>query len=430
MNIKSLILGSAAAIVAVGSAQAADLPVAEPVDYVRVCDAYGAGYFFIPGTDTCLKISGSVLFAVDSHGFMRETSDLPAGDRSASYDRGEDLINFYTETNITFDAKEETELGTLAAHVELDSSVSGSGGTDDDAADIAIDKAYLTLGGFYAGITDSLINFNAGYGYDDFAFDHGDLNAIGYHADMGNGVTASIALEEFTGNPASDSYDAAPVVGFSDDNANGVQDAGEADIVGTATNTVNAAAGTSMPALAARVKVSQGWGEAQIGGAVFQVRYNDPSFSTDMGYSIGGKALFNIAEGLKFGIAGGYSLGGVLPASETFTFADRSVFTARSAVAGTLNAGWAISTGLEYAFADNFTVYADAGIEGFDDRTITNADAQVWGTSLKLAYVPVKHLSISGKVGYQKVDYSSNINATGHKDWDAVAARLEIERTF
>ena len=57
MNIKSLLIGSAAALVAVSGARAADAVVAEPeaVEYVRVCDAYGAGFFYIPGTETCLK---------------------------------------------------------------------------------------------------------------------------------------------------------------------------------------------------------------------------------------------------------------------------------------------------------------------------------------------------------------------------------------
>ena len=62
MNIKSLLLGSAAAMVAVSGAQAADAVVveAEPVEYVRVCDAYGSGFFFIPGTETCIRFSGYV----------------------------------------------------------------------------------------------------------------------------------------------------------------------------------------------------------------------------------------------------------------------------------------------------------------------------------------------------------------------------------
>ena len=29
---------------------------AQPVEYVRICDAYGSGFYYIPGTETCLKI--------------------------------------------------------------------------------------------------------------------------------------------------------------------------------------------------------------------------------------------------------------------------------------------------------------------------------------------------------------------------------------
>ena len=57
--VKSLLLGSAAGLVAVAGAQAADLPVkAKPVEYVKICSIYGAGFFYIPGTDTCIKIGG------------------------------------------------------------------------------------------------------------------------------------------------------------------------------------------------------------------------------------------------------------------------------------------------------------------------------------------------------------------------------------
>jgi hypothetical protein len=58
---KSLLLGSAAALVATAGS-AADLPAtkAAPVSYVKVCDAYGAGFFYIPGTETCIKVGGRV----------------------------------------------------------------------------------------------------------------------------------------------------------------------------------------------------------------------------------------------------------------------------------------------------------------------------------------------------------------------------------
>ncbi|RKF05356.1 porin, partial [Oceaniradius stylonematis] len=64
MKIKSLLLGSAAAMMAVSTAQAADIIIPEPevVEYVRVCDAAGTGFFYIPGTETCLRIHGYVRY--------------------------------------------------------------------------------------------------------------------------------------------------------------------------------------------------------------------------------------------------------------------------------------------------------------------------------------------------------------------------------
>jgi len=61
MKLNSLLFGSATAMLVVTGAQAADLPTAaEPVEYVRVCDAYGAGFFYIPGSETCLRVGGRV----------------------------------------------------------------------------------------------------------------------------------------------------------------------------------------------------------------------------------------------------------------------------------------------------------------------------------------------------------------------------------
>src|SRR3982750_653096 len=59
--VKSLLLISAAGAVAASGAQAADLPVkAKPVEYVKVCSLYGAGFYYIPGTDICMKVGGYI----------------------------------------------------------------------------------------------------------------------------------------------------------------------------------------------------------------------------------------------------------------------------------------------------------------------------------------------------------------------------------
>ena len=366
MNIKSLILGSAAALVAGGAAQAADLPVAEPVDYVKVCDAYGAGYFFIPGTDTCLKISGKVEFGIQN-GFQ---------DYRGVQGKTVNEVSYYVETTVAFDAKEETEFGTLAAHIEYDDNT-GAGATV--GAGTAFDKAFLQLGGLYAGLTDSIVDFNAGLYYDDFGIGHGDLQTIGYVASLGNGVSATIALEEYTSNQ------------------------GYVAVAGATPVAVGAAAGTTMPSLAARLAVSQGWGSANVAGAVYQARYITNGVSADLGYIIGAEASFNLMEGLSFGIAGGYENG----------YAHD--------LAGNLWSKWAVSAGLEYAFADNLVFGIDAGYIDYDE-----AQYKTWGTSAQITYTPVANLEVGARVGYEKTDF----DAAGATDWDDVAGKLYLKRTF
>ena len=90
---KSLLLGTAAVLATVAGAQAADLPTrkAAPVQYVKICDAYGAGFFYIPGTDTCLRVGGLVLADLSVSNTPNKASALgliPIGmeDRSSRLD--------------------------------------------------------------------------------------------------------------------------------------------------------------------------------------------------------------------------------------------------------------------------------------------------------------------------------------------------------
>src|SRR5277367_708322 len=64
---RKMLLGTAAATMAVTAgagtgAQAADamLKKAAPVQYVRVCDRYGYGFFQIPGSAICLQLRGQL----------------------------------------------------------------------------------------------------------------------------------------------------------------------------------------------------------------------------------------------------------------------------------------------------------------------------------------------------------------------------------
>ena len=89
---KTLFLGSAAGLMAVSGAFAADLPVkAKAVEYVKICSLYGAGFYYMPGTDTCIKLGG----------YMRADMMLGgAGDynfqQGANAGSNNRLTNYYT----------------------------------------------------------------------------------------------------------------------------------------------------------------------------------------------------------------------------------------------------------------------------------------------------------------------------------------------
>ena len=136
MNIKSLLLGSAAALAVVSGAQAADAVVAaepEPMEYVRVCDAYGTGYFYIPGTETCLKIGGEI------------RATVYANESDIAFDEADEDFNSEVRARITFEAKNDSEVGTIGSYIRL------SGDSSDEDQDVDLDQAYITVGGFKAG---------------------------------------------------------------------------------------------------------------------------------------------------------------------------------------------------------------------------------------------------------------------------------------
>src|ERR1700761_4330190 len=108
--VKSLVLGSAAALIAVGGAQAADLPVkAKAVEYVKVCSLYGAGFWYIPGTDTCIKIGGYVRIDTTFNGGIYDqpawNGDLGLGDRYR------DNFRERSRMALTIDTRTATEYG-------------------------------------------------------------------------------------------------------------------------------------------------------------------------------------------------------------------------------------------------------------------------------------------------------------------------------
>jgi hypothetical protein len=205
MNIKSLLLGSAAALVAVSGARAADAVVIaepEPMEYVRVCDTYGVGFYYIPGTETCLKVSGYIRYdiGVGARGIQDTVDKL---------DDAEDDVENYNDTyykrarfQLRLDSRAETELGTLRTYAAINFQYDVENDYQTYTQDeLAIEHAYIELGGFRVGKTDSLFATFTGYSsgvsndglvpYAPFG-----THQIAYTFTGGNGFTAAVALEE------------------------------------------------------------------------------------------------------------------------------------------------------------------------------------------------------------------------------------------
>ena len=188
MNIKSLLLGSAAALVAVTGARAADAIVVaepEPVDYVRVCDVYGKGFYYIPGTETCLSIGGYVRFQVNV-----------AGDPAVNLEGDDYQLASRVRARLNFDAREETELGTLRAFARLQAT-----NTSGASNGVAMEQAYIQLGGLLMGYRDTLWSSGIG-GLEDGLLTDTDLivgdfntNQVNYTFAVG-GFSATVGLED------------------------------------------------------------------------------------------------------------------------------------------------------------------------------------------------------------------------------------------
>src|SRR3954451_2500939 len=115
--VKSLLLGSAAGLIAVGGAQAADLPVkAKAVEYVKICTLYGVGFYYIPGTDTCVKLGG----------YLRAEVALNAGGNyNGSYNSvagaNNRLANYYStraREDLNIDTRTATEYGVVRTYFD------------------------------------------------------------------------------------------------------------------------------------------------------------------------------------------------------------------------------------------------------------------------------------------------------------------------
>jgi len=179
MNVKSILLGSAAGLMAVSGAYAADLPgEAAPaaVDYVKVCDAFGAGFFYIPGSDTCLKIDGRVRASA--------TYNIQSGDRNPNGDS----LGFRADARVRFDARTATDIGTVRSFLSL---------ADNSSGDVVLDDAHISVGFLSAGYMGQQGNSTGLFGINDVVWALADqtLTGIAVSTDsIGGGFFAGVGV--------------------------------------------------------------------------------------------------------------------------------------------------------------------------------------------------------------------------------------------
>jgi hypothetical protein len=230
-TIKGLILGSAAAVVAMsGAAQAADLPIkAKAVEYVRVCSLYGAGFYYIPGTDTCIKLGG----------YLRaDTLFNTNGDYNAAYAGSPGaqnrLSNYYqmrSREDLNIDTRTATEYGVVRTYGEVvftwtSGTYGGSGngstfystgaantgnltsvnGLSNDGiagGSLGVYYAFIQFAGFTMG--KAVSQFDApwtnypGNNFDQLVGGGGTVTGVNqftYTADFGQGITAAVSLQD------------------------------------------------------------------------------------------------------------------------------------------------------------------------------------------------------------------------------------------
>jgi hypothetical protein len=359
MNIKSLILGSAISALAVTGAKAADAIVfaePEPVEYVRVCDVYGAGFFYIPGTETCLRVSGYVYhqFGATSWNDIGDTASWSGttGTRSDSF-------TSRTRGRVNFDARSETQYGTLRSYVRFQSDMTENGhnaaNTSSDGSAV-VDQAWLSLGGFLVGYTNSAfytsnlvgsLTTGTGFADDTVAYSDHQRQMIQYNFKGSNGFFGVVSIEN---DP--------------DDGSN------------------------YMPDLVGKIGVQQGWGAAWLTVGVDEESWwtGDTEFAVKAGlhYNIPG------APGSAFRLVGHYN-------SDANTYQQGG----NQPAGFLLSSEWSVYAGYRHQF--NPQVAAWVGAQYYNDVAyVSGIDG--FHVETGLTWTPVTNFEVRAEAVYTKVE--------------------------
>ena len=284
MKLATLLLSSAALLVA-GAASAADLPAkkAAPAAAPTGCATFGAGFFQIPGGDTCIKFTGWMKYV-------------------GSYSSDNDAVTTakYKQTGsfrLITDVRSNSDMGVVRGVARLNASSAGA----------SAGKAFAQLGGFTAGLQDSLADI-AGTNAENYGSNLGGGTGEGLNYAFAAGpVTIAAAIENAPNNSGANVADRPDVLL----SVGGSAGALSYKIVGAsheaADNTSGSGATTQGFAVVARLGVSLagGFGAAIFGGtssaaskyttAAKRADYNGSDKAT--GSNFGGELLYSAGPG-------------------------------------------------------------------------------------------------------------------------------------
>ena len=471
--VKSLLLGSAAGMVAVAGAQAADLPVkAKPVEYVKICSLYGAGFYYMPGTNICIKVGGFVRaeWQVNTAGGSFSQYNHVNFDSRATNDS-----HVRTRGGISIDAREQTAYGTLRAYVNMAPTVTDAApGT---GTSIWHNRAFIQFAGFTAGNAVSFFDF------DPIAIYSNQTNRIGsstggtgiplfaYTAQFGNGFSASISAEAH--QQRNSAIFRGPTAGPGNNFTGGLQ----------------------WPAFVANLRVDQAWGSAQVMAAAHQLHalyYNGTapsnavpgSPSDEVGWAVGaglklnlptGKGDFFIAQAAYTegaityvcsgcgGIAGGNPIlqfniqNGTGLVGDPVTVAYGPVYDATySAVPGSslnLTHAWSLTAALQHNWGPGWKSSLYGAYMAFNYNAASDvllrinpggqgglpapgapanpgsADWEYYQIGSRTVWSPVPGLDLSVEAMYNRVN-TAYANSPNYQDKDWVSGIFRVQRNF
>ena len=220
--LKSLILGAAAICAVSWGAQAADLPVkAKPVEYVKICSAYGAGFYYIPGTEICLRVGGYMWYDLN----MNQRGEGVDIGNSPQVNSDYGPLTTRVRAVLIMDARTNTQYGTLRSYVAMgeywtscntlttsgtvpgvsdakngckQSYESGATGISGDVSTY-IERAFIQIAGFTFGYVGSFFDFSSGYNITSLNTQSFKWSpAIAYTIQFGGGLSSTWSLEDPT----------------------------------------------------------------------------------------------------------------------------------------------------------------------------------------------------------------------------------------